>query len=111
MSVRSPCRELLTWLRLHLQHLGMRPILDALHEPALAEHAATVIGVAAANNVKFQTDLLGEEPHIFDTLIKVRDCSPPVVCCSVPFLAFRMYPARHQQKYASGRSLHVMQTW
>ena len=50
----------------------MQPILDALHQPALAESAADVIGVAAANNPKFQTDLLELAPDIFETLMKVR---------------------------------------
>lgn len=49
----------------------MQPIIDALLEPALADSAASVIGVAAANNAKFQTDLLEVAPHIFDALTKV----------------------------------------
>ena len=49
----------------------MQPIIDALLEPALADSAASVIGVAAGNNAKFQTDLLEVAPHIFDTLTKV----------------------------------------
>jgi hypothetical protein len=58
----------------------MLPILDALRDPALAEHAASVIGVAAANNAKFQTDLLEVAPDIFDTLIKVRQPCRDLYC-------------------------------
>ena len=51
----------------------MQPIIDALHDPGLADSAASVIGIAAANNPKFQSDLLEAAPDIFDTLVKVRD--------------------------------------